>query len=186
MAFYLFGGKRISKKVEKGVGAVGPTASLSARSPARPTPPPPLPCADAPALLHPTLATWWPYVGDVAAAARPTGITRSGRRPTPQTASILSPPHSLFFPTRERSSSSGLHGAIVGRSSAARRRPCHRAILRAKATAVLAFAALSPYARSTEVKAIHEPAIARQSSPDLVGVLRRAETLPPLLCFACS
>jgi len=64
--FKLFWEKEIQKK---GAGAAGPTASLSARSRARPSFSPSTPRADAPTLLHPTLATWRPYVGDVAEAA---------------------------------------------------------------------------------------------------------------------
>ena len=62
---------------------MGRPASLSARSAAWPISPSPLPRTDAPASLHPALATWWPYAGVVDAAARPTGLTRSGRHPAP-------------------------------------------------------------------------------------------------------
>ena len=60
---------------------LGRPASLSARSAARANSPSPLSRADAPASFHPALATWRPYAGVVDAAARPTGLTWSGRHP---------------------------------------------------------------------------------------------------------
>ena len=71
-------------------------------------------------------------------------------------------------------------------SSAARRQPFRRAVLHAKSTAVFTIAAASPCARSTEVVSLRATAMAHRSSPDLVGVLRRAETLTSLPFFACS
>ena len=66
-------------------------------------------------------------------------------------------------------------------SSAAHRRLFRRVVLCAKSTAVFAITAVCPCARSTEVVSLRATAMARRSSPDLVGVLHRAnETLPPL------
>jgi len=79
--------KEMEKK-ERGQALLGRPASLSARSGARPNSASSLSCADAPASLHPAVATWRPYAGVVDAAARPTGLTRSGRHPAPPDAPL--------------------------------------------------------------------------------------------------
>jgi len=71
---------------------------------------------DAPASPTPTATTWQPYTSDVGPRPlRPCLLVGTPPR-SPRPPSILSPSLSLFFPTRERSSSSSRRGAIAGRA----------------------------------------------------------------------
>ena len=87
-------GKKKFKKRERGHALLGRPASLSARSHARPTVSPPPRVRARPALLDPTLATWRPYVGDVATTAR-LRLAWPGRDATPLP---QAPPFSLSPP----------------------------------------------------------------------------------------
>ena len=75
--------KEIQKKEKGGRRCRSDTPPFRPAQPRGPAPPRLPTRADAPASLHPAPATWRPYEGDVAAAARPTGITWSRPIPSP-------------------------------------------------------------------------------------------------------
>ena len=169
-----FGEKEIQKR-GKGEGVAGPTclpfgplARAAQLSPSSPH-------ADA-------SCPSTPDAGHVAAVRR-----RRGRdRPTPPRSSRC--PHSPCLPL-VRPQPLPLQASPWRHcwpSSAARRRPFRRAVLRAKSTTVFVITSVSPCARSTEVVSLHVTAMARRSSPDLIRVLRHAETFPSLPFFVCS
>ena len=92
-------GKIISKKKERGQALLGRPASFSAHSRAQPSSPSPPRAWARPAFLHRMPAMWWPYVGDVAAAAllRPAWPGRDAT-PLPYTPPFSLPPSpSLIF-----------------------------------------------------------------------------------------
>jgi hypothetical protein len=86
--------KKFKKRGERGQALLGRPACPSARSHAQPRSPPPPRARTRPALLHPTPATWRPYVGDVAVAAR-LRMAWPGRDATPLT---QTPPFSMSPP----------------------------------------------------------------------------------------
>ena len=104
------------KKKKRGLALLGWPSSLSAHPAARPSLPSPLPRADTPTSLHPAPATWRPYAGVVDAAARPTGLSRSGRHPASPDPPFCSLPAPSPSPLTSASSSSDHRGAIVGRA----------------------------------------------------------------------
>ena len=143
-----------------------------------------LPHADATS-LHTAPPTWRPYAG-VVDAPRPTGLIPVGTPPrAPRPLHCIPSPLPCPSSACECSSRSSSAAAPLPESSAAHRRPHQWPILGAKTTAALVFAAVSPCARSTEVRERREPWIARRSFPDLVGVLRRVATYSFLPRFAC-
>jgi len=152
ISFKLFGEKKFKKK-EKGTSAAGPT-----RLPFGPTRQRgPLPLPSLSRAWRPPRSTWRRPRGSrtpALDAPRPTGLTWSERHPAPRRA-ILSPRSSL-------SSSSTVAVAAPPqrhrrRSSAAHRRPRQCPNLGAKTTTALVVAAVSPYERSTEVRARRTP-----------------------------
>ena len=177
--------KEIQKKRKKGQALLGRPASLSARSAARPNSPSPLPRADAPASLHSAPATWRPYAGVVDAAAQPTGLTRSGRHPAP--------PDAPFCPL-PAPSPSPLTSAAAAATTAA---PLLAELRRSPPATLVSHSPRQDHRRArlrrgkplrTLYQGESHPFLPRprRSSPDLVGALRRVETLPFLPRFACS
>ena len=158
IVFKLFGENKFKKKRKGGRRCWADRLPFGPAKPRGPVSPSPLPCAGA--RLAP------PDAGHVAAVRRRRGRA-AGRpaypgwdSPTRPQAPFCLLPLPLFFSARERSHSSSDHlGAIGGQRSAARRRP--KAALVALSLhqdhPVLIFAAVSPCARSTEVKTLCEP-----------------------------